>query len=214
MALSSGDLDDGQYNIDLGLLTFPFNDVDHGCAAVSTNGYIRLGPAGACPDATAAGTADTDIDEVFPRGIAQLSWLAGDGQATVDNLYHHVDVPGERVIITFLDYQRQGRAGTNDVQIILHADSGDIQVSYAEASFDTAGHWSMGVSETRGVGAAFHGHDFAGQWPGTVRYYGPGAVGLAPEHVGSDAYAALDDSAIYFSRSGEDWLVMVGPLPE
>ena len=213
-ALSAGTMDDGQFDIDLGLLTFELDGEDHGCAAVSTNGYIRFGPAGGCPAAIGAATSETDIDEVFPRGIAQISWLGANGQATVDNLYYHVDVPAELVVLTFLDYQAHGRAGTTDVQIILHADSGDIQMSYRDATFDTAGHWSIGVSETRGVGAAFHGHDFTEHWPGTVRYHGPGAVGQSPEHVGHWAYTELDGSAIYFGSDGEDRLVMVGALPE
>jgi hypothetical protein len=213
VALSSGTADDGQYDIDLAPLSFRFDGEDQGCVAVGTNGYLRFGPAGACPEASGAAAADTDIDGAFAAGVAQVSWLGANCQATEDQAFVDIDDAADRVMITVPGVRRMGRSGTNDVQISLHTDTGDIQVSYRDCSFDTTDHWSFGVSEPGAAGAVLSEHDFAAQWPGTTRWFEAGAVAQAPEHTGTAAYAMLAGHAIYYERVDDAWRVLVSPLP-
>ncbi len=213
VALSRGTADDGQYDVELAPLTFSFDGAERGCVAVSTNGYLRFGPAGACPAASGGGRSETDIGEVFARGLAQVSWLGADGQAPGAGIYAGIDAEAGRVVLTVAGYRRVGRAGTNDVQIILHAGTGDIQVSYRASTFDTADHWSVGLSAPAAAGAGVQGWDFAAQWPGSVRWFEPGAVAQAPAHLGPAGYAPLNGSGISYENIGEGWRVLVGPLP-
>ncbi len=213
VALSEGDIDSGQWNLELAPLSFPFDDGEQGCVAVSINGYLRFGPAGACPPARAGGRGETDIDQTYPRDVAQISWLGGDNLVRSDRIFFHLNAAGERAIITISDVRAEGRTGTNDVQIILSTDSGDIQVSYRDCSFDTTEHWSFGVSEPGLEFGALHDADFTDFWPNAAVGFGLGGIAQAPEHIGGEAYAPLDGQAITYQRFEQAWRVMVRPLP-
>ena len=210
-------VDDGQFNFDIAPLSFPFNGSTYGCVALSTNGYIRFGPPGRCPRASGLGTMDTDPDEAFGAGNAQISWLGADGYVSFDSrVTHFVDPGSQQVIITFLDYRHLGamESEMNDVQIILSCDTGDIQISYGDCSFDAGGwgHWGMGVSEPAHGGSA-QLIDFPAQAPGSMVSFGPGAISQSPEYTDAAEYAPLRNRAIFFQRSGTGWDVLVDDLP-
>ncbi len=216
VALSAGSSDDGQYNIDIAPLTFPFNGTSYGCVAVSTNGYVRFGAAGACPSATAYSDTATDIDDVYAAGTAQVTWLGDDGYAG-SSVTSRIDTAGNRVVITYLDHHRLSYSGQNDVQVILHCDTGDIQISYGDCTFDTGTsttyHWSIGLSEPALAGGTLQPHDFPGHPSGTVVSFGPGAINQSPEHAGPAPYLPLNGRAIYFARDGSGWSVLVDAIP-
>ena len=204
--------DDGQYNAEIAPLTFPFNGETYGCVAISTNGYLRFGPAGSCPTARGYSDSYTDIDLVYPAGTAQVTWLGDDGYMG-SNVYSYVDTAENRIVITYLGHHRLGRTGLNNVQIILFCDSGDIQISYSDSTFDTTSYWAIGVSEPGMAGGVLQPHDFIGHESGSSVSFGPGAVYQAPEHIGSAAYLPINDRAIFFQRSGSGWDVVVDELP-
>lgn len=210
-------MDDDQFNIEIGPLTFPFNGGTHGCVALSTNGYMRFGPSGSCPTASGFGSSDTDPGEAFGGGTAQLSWLGADGEAAPEaEVYHYVDTGSQQVIITFLGYHRLGgvESESNDVQIVLYCDTGDIQVSYGECAFDTGGwgSWGMGISEP-GHGGTVQEHDFPGQDPGSLVSFGPGAVTQTPAHTDADDFMTLVDHAVFYQRNGTGWDILLDVLP-
>jgi len=211
-ATLTGSVDDGQYDVEIAPLDFPFDGELHQCIAVSTNGYLRFGPAGACPRATGYTDSETDIDSAFGSGRAQVSWLGDDGYSG-SSVTYRIDEADSRVIITYLGYHRLGRPGLNDIQIVLSCDTGDIQISYGDCTFDNTNHWSIGVSEPALEGATLQPHDFTTQVPGEVVSFGPGAIAQTPDHDGADAYRDLNGRAISFTRSGTGWDVTVDELP-
>ena len=212
LSRSAGSDDDGQYNFDLGTLAFPFNDTTYGCVSISTNGYLRFGPSGSCPSATSYSDSTTNIDDAYASGNAQVSWLGDDGYAgsSVTGL---ADTAGNRAIITYLDYHGLGDTGLNDIQIILNCDTGDIQISYNDCTFDNSSHWAIGVSEPAVAGGSAQPHDFTTHGSGTVTSFGPGAIHQAPEHSTAEAYLPLNGRAIFFQRSGAGWDLLVDDLP-
>jgi hypothetical protein len=221
LPLSLGTRNDGQFNLNIAPLTFPFNGATHGCVAVSTNGYLRFGPSGRCPTASGNMDADTDIDDAYAAGTPQVSFLAANGEVsgTMD-LFYRIEASTKRVILTLMDYHGLGRSGTTHVQIILYCDSGNIQIAYGEATFDLAAtdHWSIGVSEPALAWGMFHGFDFGppdGTSNAIPHYFGPGAVGQAPERTGAGTFVpTLDAHAILFFRTEWDgWAVVVDLLP-
>ena len=208
----TGSLDDGQYNLDIAPLSFPFNGESFGCVSISTNGYLRFGAAGACPRATGYSDSDTDIDAVFGSGTAQVSWLGDDGYAGT-SVTGFVDTAHSRVVITYLGHRRLSATGLNNVQIILYCDIGDVQLSYTDSTFDTTGHWSIGVSEPGISGGELRPHDFTAHPLGTVVSFDAGAISQDPVHDGATEYLNLNERAIYFQRSGAAWEVLVDELP-
>jgi hypothetical protein len=205
--------DDSQFNFDISPLSYPFNGGSFENVALATNGYIRFGNGGVYPDVSSLGERDTDIDDTYPLGNAQISWLADDGYPT-ENTTYFLDEANQRVVITLIGYHRFGQVGTNDIQIILYCDSGDIQISYRDCSFaNESDHWAIGVSEPAHAGGEVHLHDFTTHSSGETVSFGPGAIAQGPEHTGTDAYLPLNDHAIYFQRSGTGWDVLVDELP-
>jgi hypothetical protein len=209
-------IDDSQFNVDIAPLTFPFNGEDYGCVAMSTNGYLRFGPAGSCPGASGYVSSETDIDEVFPSGRSQLSMLGTDGWVSESSaVLSYIDTALNRVIITYLDYNRLGSTtGPDDIQVILYCDTGDIQVSYGECGFDSGGwrSWAVGVSEPAHGGSA-QPHDFTTHEAGSSVSFGPGAIYQSPDHTDAASWAPLAGHAIFYQRSGTGWEVIVDELP-
>ena len=204
LTLTSGTHDDGQFNLNIAPLSFPFNGDEYGCVAVSTNGYLRFGPSGRCPAASGFEDVDTDIDDGYRAGVPQISFLATDGEIP-GNLQFRIEASTRRLILTIMGYRRLGRVGTNDIQIVLYCDTGDIQISYGDENTfdcDAGEHWSIGTSEPDVLGGSFQGNDFTNHAtvPGDVRTYGPGAVGQNPERTGTSGFRALAGQGILFHR--------------
>jgi hypothetical protein len=208
----TGGSDDGQYNFNIAPLAFPFNETTFGCVAISTNGYLRFGPAGACPSATCYSDSCTDIEDLHRAGTPQVSYLGDDGYAG-SSVTGYVDAAGNRVVITYLDYHRLSASDTNDIQIVLSCDTGDVQVSYRDCTFENTSYWHIGLSEPGVVGGTAQPHDFIGHAPGTVVSFGPGAIFQSPEHTGAAAYLPLSGRAIFYQRNGTGWDVLVDDLP-
>jgi hypothetical protein len=215
LATRTAPYDDNQYDIDISPLDFPFNGDRFDCVAVSTNGYLRFGR-GSCPMASGFSDRETDIDQVFAAGVAQISWLGDDGADGGPGLRYSIERDLRRVVLTFPGHRDVGSEGTNDVQIILDCDRGDIQISYLECSFDNApsGHWSIGLSEPGISSGVLHPWDFTAHELGTMASFGPGAIAQAPTHEGAGPYEPLNHRAIYFQRRGDGWNVVVDWLPE
>ena len=213
-----GTEDDGQYNIDIRPLSFPFDGEPYDCLAVSTNGYVRFGT-GRCPAATGYSDEETSVSSaftgsLFSRPRAQLSWLGADGFAGRD-VRANVDVERERVVITYLGHHHLSSRGLNDVQLVFFCDSGAIQVSYGEAStFDSGGLdvWSIGVAEPT-LGGTLQPIDFTRASPGEVTAFGPGAIHQMPAYFDPEAYLPLAGRAILFSPAAGGAEVIVDDLP-
>jgi hypothetical protein len=117
-------------------------------------------------------------------------------------------------VLTLLDYRSLSAGGTNDIQVILHTDTGDVQVSYRDSTFDlSAGrHWSIGVSQPDVGMGRFSGFDFveAASPFRQLQTFGPGAVGQWPEHDGTSSFVDLNGHGILFHNiSTGGWQILV-----
>lgn len=213
---TSGSSDDGQYNIDIAPLSFPFNGSSYTKIAVSTNGYIRFGTT-TFPSATGFSSTETEIDSAFQNNRAQISFLAEDGKIESPGyVAYNIDTTSNRVVIDIRGYHDLSHSNSvNDIQIILFCDTGNIQISYINCDFvlDSSDNWGIGISEPNIPNGQLQPHDFVNHVSGDTLNFSPGAIYQFPKYNSTSQYAPLNGRAILFIKTRSGWQVFVDQIP-
>jgi len=131
-------------------------------------------------------------------------------------LSYEIDQDNNRVVIDIRGYHELGsNNSSNDIQIILFCDTGNIQISYINCDFifdQGSDHWSIGISEPN-LGDQLQQHDFVNHISGQTITFANGAIYQYPEYTNSSDYMGLNGRAILFTKIENGWEVLVDLIP-
>ena len=156
--LTLGD-DDVQFGVQLGFL-FPYYGIDFNQIGVAANGFITF--TSGQPDGCCAGQNVPDTD--FPNGLIAGYWEDLDPSSGGNVYYQTTGTSPDRVFT--LEFDRVPHAGSNNLvsfQILLHEDSGDIEINHI-GCFSDGGTHTTGIENQSGTDGLVIGYgDFTSQ---------------------------------------------------